>query len=147
MTNTLIKKTLIIVSILTLAGCATTPTQTSIPNPTKATTKAVTKPNTTSTTDPKHYLCEEQTTLSTKFDPKSDILTLILNAPTLSLVNQSIELKYQPKLSASKSMKDEYINDKNPNSIYIWHAKESTGQFIVIVDGSNYEYRCHINNQ
>lgn len=83
------------------------------------------------------YQCEQGTTITERRTPNNDIITLDVNAPTLNLANQTIELKQVTAGSGER-----FINDMNPASVYEWHAKGGEGIFAVTVNGQEYTYAC-----
>lgn len=87
------------------------------------------------------YQCEQGTTIAERRTPNSDIISLTVNAPTLSLSNQVIELK-----QATSGSGERFVNDTNPASIYEWHAKGPEGVFTVTVNNQEYNYICQAAN-
>lgn len=94
-------------------------------------------------THPHFYQCvndkNDKAILIAHPNTDSDVMTIEITAPALSLNKQNIELKIAPSASGER-----YINDKNPASIYEWHTKGHFGIFGVNVNGVDYEYRCNI---
>lgn len=94
-------------------------------------------------THPHFYQCvndkDEKAMLVAHPTTDSDFMKIEVTAPSLSLNNQTIELQIAPSASGER-----YINDKNPASVYTWHAKAHEGVFSVNVGGTDYDYRCKI---
>lgn len=86
---------------------------------------------------PNVYMCEQNTKVAAQYNADTDIATLYITAPTLSLADQKIELKRAVSGSGVR-----YINDKNPASIYEWHTKNKDGILTVTASGNAYNFVC-----
>lgn len=83
------------------------------------------------------FSCEQGASVVAKYNADTEIATLNVTAPTLSLNNQTIELKHAVSGSGER-----YVNDANPASIYEWHTKGKDGIFSVKVNNKDYSLNC-----
>lgn len=86
---------------------------------------------------PHTFSCEQGASVVAKYNPDTEIATLNVTAPTLSLSNQTIELKHAVSGSGER-----YVNDANPASVYEWHTKGKDGIFSVNVNNKDYSLSC-----
>lgn len=98
--------------------------------------------NQVTTVQPHGYECQaangtDRASLMVNGMKNNDIISVTVNVPTLSLNNQTIELK-----SAVSGSGERYMNDKNPASTYEWHTKGGEGVFSVMAGGQEFNYLC-----
>ncbi len=83
------------------------------------------------------YQCDKDAVILAKYNPEQELALLDVTAPSLGLKNQSIELKQATSGSGVR-----YVNDKNPASVYEWHANGRDGILTVKAGGKEYELTC-----
>lgn len=121
-----------------VVGCASTPKP-----PAKPFTPSTTRIASSPATQTVHYQCDQGVHIKAlhSLEPKPQgFAKIVVHAPILGLDHQPVEL-----LQVGSALDKHYINDKNPDSVYHWHTKDTHGYFLVNASGTEYGYRCQAN--